>query len=116
MQYLREYLDPKYSWWLADSRYLISLNEVPPTAENLRIIFYCEECDGAENLPYHVAKLEDIKIDQDGDYNFCCPEYDYDGSYQECVDCSELPEELKDIFESTSFEKVYDDVDEEDEE
>lgn len=105
MKKLQDYLSPQYSWWILrgeDDAEMEALNpEIKPTAENLRIIFPCNCC-----TEYHVAELKDIKLHDDEDYDFCCPESEL-GSFEHYVSPEELPECLKEIFSSASFEKNY---------
>ena len=106
MQNLQDYLSTEYSWWVfneGDDNLLIALDaKVKPTAKNLRIIFPCPNCG-----EYHVAKLKDIKIDDTGDYNFCCPEYTELGEYEGYISLDDMPECLEKIFKEASFEKNY---------
>ena len=105
MKSLQDYLDHQYSWWILngnEGEEMEELNpEIKPTAENLRIIFLCNCCG-----EYHVAELKDIKLHDDGDYDFCCPG-DTLGSFVFYISPDDLPECLKEIFSSASFEKNY---------
>ena len=105
MKNLQDYLDPQYSWWILsgeDEEEMVALNpEIKPTDENLRIIFSCN-C----SAEYHVAELKDIKLHEDGDYDFCCPESGL-GRFESYVSPEDLPACLKEIFSSDSFEKNY---------
>ena len=105
MKNLQDYLSPQYSWWALrgeDQVEIIeALNpEIKPTAENLRIIFPCNYC-----TEYHVAELKDVKVHDDGDFDFCCPEALDDFVFY--ISPDDLPECLKEIFSSASFEKNY---------
>lgn len=105
MKNLQDYLSPQYAWWVLrgeDEAEIEALNpEIKPTAENLRIIFPCNCC-----VEYHVAELKDIKLHDDGDYDFCCPENTSD-DFVFYISPDKLPECLKEIFSSASFEKNY---------
>ncbi len=104
MKDLYDYLPSEYSWWELESEYSLErLNETIPTPENIRIIFCCEWCEG-----YHVAELKDIRLDVDGDYDFCCPEEEQElGEYEKYLYADYLPEKLEEIFKTASFEKNY---------
>ena len=112
MKNLQDYLDHQYSWWALMGEDQVetieALNpEIKPTAENLRIIFPCNYC-----TEYHVAELKDIKLHDDEDYDFCCPENTSDFVFY--ISPDDLPECLKEIFSSASFEKNYEDESEAD--
>ena len=109
MKNLSDYLSSEYSWWERESEYSLEhLNETIPTAENMRIIFLCEWCEN-----YHVAELKDIRLDGEGNYQFCCPEEEQEwGECEKYLYADYLPEELGEIFKTSSFEKNY--VDEDD--
>lgn len=109
MKNLSEYLSPEYSWWMIIDGGIARVNETEPTAENLRFIFFCEE--GCEQ--FHVAEMNDIRLHEDGDYDFCCPEQGLE-ELQQYLGKDNLPEELEEIFKTASFEKNYIDEDEED--
>lgn len=59
---------------------------------------------------YHVAELKDIKLSDEGYYDFCCPESEL-GRLECYVTPEDLPECLKKIFSSASFEKNYEESD-----
>lgn len=105
MKNLGEYLSPEYSWWMLADYNMIALNpEINPTAENIRIIFYCKSCN-----EYHVVELCDVKLHHDGDYDFCCLESTALGDYEDYISPGDVPMRLVKIFKeaSASFEKNY---------
>ena len=108
-EYLKT-LDPNYSYWLADGGNTKRLNDIEPTAENLRIVFKCTICSG-----YHVIPYTDLKIDNDGDYLVFCPE-NKDGHYETWIFGCYVPEELKTLFDETEFETYVDPEDENEDE
>ena len=108
MKNLSEYLSSEYSWWeLNDDNELQPLNEVTPTKENVRIIFRCDTCsaDRATSV-HHVAEVKELKKCMDGDFDACCY-LDENGQNQRYLSQYEIPSELQEIFDSTTFESNY---------
>lgn len=102
MKQLSDYLPKKYSFWQAKNGMIIALNDTVPTKENLRIIFWCEHCK-----EYHVAKLEDIKQDDDENYDLTCPKSYKLGEFQDYIYEGDIPEILRKIFQECTFETNY---------
>ncbi len=99
---LKDYVDEKYSWWIAFLGELTKVNDTNPSPENIRIIYLCSMCNEV-----HVVQVQDIKLHEDGYYDLCCPKYNLKKFCGENINPEEIPEELKEVFLKTSFEKNY---------
>ena len=96
-------LNPNNSYWLIDGCDVERLNEVPATAENLHIVFECEECSEEEKQTvYHAVPYTKLKVDEYGDYLVWCP--DREEEYAAWLSGGCVPEELQTLFDETDFE------------
>ena len=95
----REYiktLNPENSYWEIHRGTLERLNEVPPTAENLYMVFECKRCSS-----YHAVPYTNLKNDTEwGGYDVFCGD-----EYEDFVHDSAIPKELWEIFKNTKFEE-----------
>lgn len=105
-EYLKT-LDPKNSYWLIENGDVARLNNIPATAENLYIVYECEEC-----LEFHAVPYTELKIDKHKDYVVCCPDDEEDYGIVNWINGREVPKELREIFNKTKFE-VYEKLDDE---
>ena len=97
-------LNPNNSYWLINGYDVERLNEVPATAENLYIVFECEDCSEEEKQKvYHAVPYTNLKADEYGDYVVWCPDREEEG-YAAWLNGGCVPEELQTLFDETDFE------------
>ena len=102
-------LAPNNSYWLINGCDVERLNEVPATAENLYIVFECEDCsEEEEQTVYHAVPYTDLKVDEYGDYVVWCPNREEEG-FAAWLSGESVPEELQTLFDETDFEEPEDD-------
>ena len=105
-------LNPNNSYWLINGGYTERLNEVPATAENLYIVFECEDCSEEEKQKvYHAVPYTNLKADEYGDYVVWCPDREEEG-YAAWLNGGCVPEELQTLFDETDFETYVEPEDE----
>ena len=92
MKNLYDYLSPEYSWWVVGwDNTVRCVNETKPTKENIRFIFYCDDCDAD-----HVAELKDICRNEFRDYSFRCEHHKED--YQTYISRYKMPKEIEELL------------------
>lgn len=97
-------LNPNNSYWLINGYDVEQLNEVPATAENLYIVFECEDCSEEEKQTvYHAVPYTNLKADEYGDYVVWCPDRKEEG-FAAWLNGESVPEELQTLFDETDFE------------
>jgi len=100
MNFLKDIMKPGVAYYIVDS------GEISPrmgdeTTKDVRFLFPCDMCEYAF---LHEAKLKDVKVDVDNDYNFCCPCSHKPGEHSTFLYADNLPEELQLIFAEMEFE------------
>ncbi len=99
-------LDKNKAYWLMNEGDLERLNNIQVNPSNLYIVFECSECsDIKQETVFHAVPYTQMQRDKDG-YVVCCPQMK-NGPYQTWVFVDNIPEELKEIFNKSTF-KNYD--------
>ena len=90
-------LKGKSCWLIDDKNSLQRLNLKKPTRENVRFLIECYDCIALDerNPEIHVFELQDLIIDEEGDYLVFCPNV---GTPINWISKKRCPEKIKKLI------------------